>query len=630
MAGQTVIVSVLADTKRFNSAMAGTDKTLTRFSNSIRAVGRVGQTVFAGLGYAIARFSIDAVKSAADLESSIIALDAVFGESSTAINAWGKQAAKSLGLSNQAYNQLATRLGGALSTRFKKQNVLAEKTNELMQIGAALAAQYGLTTQDALDRINAGLIGEYDGLQKILPAISAQAIYQTAVADGYKGTQAALTASQKAYYTYKTIVDQSKGAVDNFNKSSDTTNFKLAILQATWTNFSAAIGVAANTVLGPALTELTDYLTKFANSKEAATLGEELGKSFKLLAEQLPGIVDGITKFFKFLNDNNISIAQFIAYGYGASTMLGVLGNAFGDIYAIFQSAGANKLAQQASHISSLNTQLSLAEKNASNAAREMDSFWNVISTPTKDDLRVLDQLQNDFNAATASAKLAEEELAALGATAGEVTAKSTGIAGIWSKISGFFTGLGDSFVGILKGAGKFLGWTALIIAAIDVLIGVWKGFSDAWNQYVTENPGKMDTLKKAWDGIMAVINFVSTILEGIGYVIGVVIAHGLEVFALLLEPIVATVEFLAGLWDDIVAAFNKTNGGQTGSYNSSSSGTTYDRGNNTYNPYSAPTAAKAPAAVYNVTVNSLQPSAEVGRSVVKSIAEYQRTGGAR
>jgi len=64
-------------------------------------------------------------------------------------------------------------------------------------------------------------------------------------------------------------------------------------------------------------------------------------------------------------------------------------------------------------------------------------------------------------------------------------------------------------------------------------------------------------------------------------------------------------------------------------SYTDNKYGTGGDSPSDTY-VYGGMPRGIAPASVYNVNVNALTPTPEVGRAVVKAISEYERTGGSR
>ena len=142
MAGQTITISVLADTKKFSSAMknfgqaTGLNKLGTMAKNTAKALGVVTLAGAAALG-ALAKVSIDA---ASDLEQSIGGVDAVFKGQSGKIHKWASKAANDVGLSKNAYNELATIIGTTLKNSGTPMDKLAGKTNDLVTVSADLAA----------------------------------------------------------------------------------------------------------------------------------------------------------------------------------------------------------------------------------------------------------------------------------------------------------------------------------------------------------------------------------------------------------------------------------------------------------------------------------------------------------
>ena len=85
------------------------------FSNlrgSLLAVG-AGFLAFQGL-QAVSEFFGEAIQSSSDLEQSIGGVQAIFGESSDIVLAFGEDAAQSVGLAESAFNTLSAQLQAAL------------------------------------------------------------------------------------------------------------------------------------------------------------------------------------------------------------------------------------------------------------------------------------------------------------------------------------------------------------------------------------------------------------------------------------------------------------------------------------------------------------------------------------
>ncbi|ALE05507.1 hypothetical protein AL755_08485 [Arthrobacter sp. ERGS1:01] len=269
--------------------------------------GSVFATAFkAGLGLMAAKFSVDAVVGgikdaiggAGDIEQSIGAIGSVFKTSEGQMLAWSQTAAKTVGLSSNDYNELATVLGAQLKNAGVSLDQVGSKANGLITTGADLSSMFGGTAAEAVGALSSALKGEMDPIEKYgislnEAALKAQAMsmgllkpvkdagkiavatgkmelaqrkYNDAVAksgaDSDKALAAknTLTAAQNAFDSATTgslppldaqtkamavmaaIEKQSADAKGNFAKEEDTFSHKQQVAAAQWENISTKIG----------------------------------------------------------------------------------------------------------------------------------------------------------------------------------------------------------------------------------------------------------------------------------------------------------------------------------------------------------------------------------------------------
>lgn len=127
----------------------------------------IGSKVADGLAWAAGKvkdFVAGSLAAASNLEQSSGAVEAVFKRDADAIVASAKQAADGLGLSKNSYQELASVLGAGLKNKGLKD--YASQTQNLVKIGADLAAQYGGSTSDAVEALAAMMRGERDPIER--------------------------------------------------------------------------------------------------------------------------------------------------------------------------------------------------------------------------------------------------------------------------------------------------------------------------------------------------------------------------------------------------------------------------------------------------------------------------------
>lgn len=262
MAGQTINVSVLADTKPFASAMRGLSEKSGLGKLSELAAGAakaVGALALAG-GAAMGALAVNGVKAASNLQQSIGGMEAVFKEQSAQMHAWAASAATDLGLSKNSYNELATIIGTTLKNSGTPMDELGGQTQKLMTISADMAATFGGPVTDASNAVASALRGEMEPLRAYGVSLNAAAIESKALADTGKATAAELTAQDKALATQALIFEQSADAQGAFARESNTLAGQTERLKAKFENISATIGEYFLPVLTGVVTWVSDRI----------------------------------------------------------------------------------------------------------------------------------------------------------------------------------------------------------------------------------------------------------------------------------------------------------------------------------------------------------------------------------
>jgi hypothetical protein len=181
-------------------------------------------------------------KSAAELEQTVGGTEAVFASSAGVIDTWAKGADTAAGLSEQAARKLTTQIGGALQGLGFAQDQAAEKSIELTQIGADLAATYGGTTADAVQALGSALRGEFDPMEQFNVFLKQSEIDAKAVELGLAKNTTEVDKNARAQATLALITDQSAAAQGQFAREADTSAGKAAIAEAKSQNLTDALG----------------------------------------------------------------------------------------------------------------------------------------------------------------------------------------------------------------------------------------------------------------------------------------------------------------------------------------------------------------------------------------------------
>jgi|GEM_PF-3594785 len=258
MAGQTVTVSVLADTKPMARAFSGLSSKLglDKISGAARQLGKAVAAGAVAGGAGLGALAVAGVRAASDLQQSVGGVSAVFKDNAGQVGRYAKAAAGNVGLTKNAYNGLATIIGTQLKASGVPMDELAGKTNKLITRSADLAATFGGPVTQASEAMAAALRGEFEPLRRYGVSLSVADIEARALADTNKKSTTELTKQEKALATQALIMEQSADAAGQFARENDTLAGKLERAKATAGNLAAALG----TVLLPAATAALGWL----------------------------------------------------------------------------------------------------------------------------------------------------------------------------------------------------------------------------------------------------------------------------------------------------------------------------------------------------------------------------------
>lgn len=250
--------------EKYGTALAGgTERSARRGQGAVAGFGRSAASAISGVmrvaaplaglfaGVSVVGFFGDAIKGASDLEQSLGGVEAVFKGQAGAIKSAAADAAKNLGLSKNAYQELATVLGAGLKNQGIKD--FAGETQNLIKIGGDLAAQFGGSTQEAVDALGSAMRGESDPIERYGISLNETAVNAELAARGQSKLEGAALQQAKAQARIAIITRQSADATGAFARESDTLAGKQARMTAAWENFKTTIGTALLPVMSRAL-----------------------------------------------------------------------------------------------------------------------------------------------------------------------------------------------------------------------------------------------------------------------------------------------------------------------------------------------------------------------------------------
>jgi hypothetical protein len=223
----------------------------------LKTAGVVGAALgIANLAGSITSYFTDAVGLASNLQESGNAVRVSYGEIAGEIDKLGETAAKRLGLSRGAFNDLAVRFSNFAGTIAGEGGDVVGVINDLTTRGADFASVYNLEVSDALGLFQSGLAGETEPLRRFGIDMSAAAVEAFALANGIGDGTGALTEAEKVQARYGLLLESTDKTAGDFAETQDSLANATRISNAKLEDAQAKVGEA----LLPAFEKFTDFM----------------------------------------------------------------------------------------------------------------------------------------------------------------------------------------------------------------------------------------------------------------------------------------------------------------------------------------------------------------------------------
>lgn len=300
------------DDSKLKSGLASAENEIEKSGNGFSSVlSGVGMSI--GMGVAgiaadalvkVTGFMGDSVSAASDLGETMSKVSVVFGENSDAVKEWGSNAATALGQSQADALGAAATFGNLFVSMGMTSDSSSDMSMNLVELATDLASFNNMSTDEALDKLKAGMLGSAEPMQSLGVNMNAAMVEAKALAMGLAATKDELTPAALAQARYALILEQTTTAQGDFARTSDGLANQQRILDAQMGELSATIGnvllpvqTAMTTGMNELLTAVLPPLVEFLQSNVMpafTAIGDVLGKSV------LPAI-QGIIAWFTTL-----------------------------------------------------------------------------------------------------------------------------------------------------------------------------------------------------------------------------------------------------------------------------------------------------------------------------------------
>jgi len=270
MAERVLTVKIVGDDRSLQQAFNRSTKKTKEFQGRTSSLGKELRGAFQGAGlggggllFGSAAFLSTAaltqglrtsLDAASDLNEEVNKSKEVFGASSTAIQEWSKNTARSIGISQAEALQASGVFGNLFRSVHIGEDESATLSKRLVELAADLASFNNASPEDTLAALRSGLVGQARPLRQYGVFLSEARTQQLAMAETGKKNAKELTDQEKVLARYNIILKDTTLAQGDFARTSEGLANQERVLRAQLTDTEALIG----TLLIPTVTDAAE------------------------------------------------------------------------------------------------------------------------------------------------------------------------------------------------------------------------------------------------------------------------------------------------------------------------------------------------------------------------------------
>lgn len=229
------------------------------------------KSAFLGLGKTIAgvfavtklvQFGKASIDLASNLQEVQNVVDVVFGESSSQINNFAKNALNAYGLSELSAKRYASTMGAVLKSMGLSEQATLNMSQSITALAGDMASFYNLSGDDAFNKIRSGISGETEPLKMLGINMSVANMEAYALSQGITKSYQSMTQAEQALLRYNYLLSTTKDAQGDFARTTDSWANQTRILSEQWKSFQGTMGSAFISLLTPVVKMLNWIISK--------------------------------------------------------------------------------------------------------------------------------------------------------------------------------------------------------------------------------------------------------------------------------------------------------------------------------------------------------------------------------
>ena len=247
----------------------------------------------------LARFGVECIETASDLEEVQNVVDVTFGaEGSKKIEKWANEASAKFGLTELQAKRYSSTLGAMMKSSGMTEDEIADMSMNLAGLAADMASFYNMDFDTAFSKIQSGMAGMSMPLRQLGIDMSETAVAAFAEAEGFETAYSKMSESEQMIARYQYLMKATADAQGDFARTSDSYANSQRRVATGFDTLKAQLGEALlpiATQVSDAVADLLEILT-YKPPETAFDVAEESIKDAAGQATQAQGILGYMDK----------------------------------------------------------------------------------------------------------------------------------------------------------------------------------------------------------------------------------------------------------------------------------------------------------------------------------------------
>lgn len=322
MAGSTVVVSVLADVKKFTAGLDSADGALSKLGKGLGAAAATAGVAMAAATAAAVALGTKVVQSFAEFEQNLGGAQAVFGAHADELVRISESAYKNMGVSQSDYLANINKMGALFQGSGLDQQRSLDLSTQAMQRAADMASVMGIDMSTAMESVTGAAKGNFTMMDNLGVAMNATSIEAYAASKGMTDWSfSTATAAEKSELAMQMFLENTSQYAGNFaREATETVSGSIGLLKGAVGDLIAGLGVAGSDMgrLSAQVVEAFQAVT--ANiapvlENMAANLPQAIGQLVTEISTILPALIGVVAQIAVQILSAAPSIIEALAEG---------------------------------------------------------------------------------------------------------------------------------------------------------------------------------------------------------------------------------------------------------------------------------------------------------------------------